>query len=63
MAIAQKVDEDLANLLKNNNSGLLLDCCPQPEADLKIYGDTATEWARPYITPDFRKNLFEMMHY
>lgn len=61
LASSQCNDPELQELLKDSSS-LRLQKVPIPGSTTKIYCDVSTDVPRPYITPEFRKPIFEMIH-
>ena len=57
----QSKDQELASLLANSNS-LQLTKITVPTSNLTVYCDISTGTPRPYITPKFRKQIFDSLH-
>lgn len=58
----QEQDAELKNLIENNTSGLALKLITLPDSTHEIYCDISTGRARPYLTPEFRKQAFANIH-
>lgn len=56
----QEDDQELKSLLSSNTS-LKLEKVVTDEANL--YCDTSSHYPRPYVTPAFRRQVFESLHY
>ncbi|XP_039309657.1 uncharacterized protein LOC120358687 [Solenopsis invicta] len=63
MAKSQKEDPELQQLLDGSiQSSLKLTKIPIPGTEIKLYCDTSTQTARPYVTEPFRKQVFQALH-
>ena len=61
IAHAQKNDTELTQLTESNSS-LTLKEVPVPTADVTMVCDISTGTPRPYIPPQFRHRIFELLH-
>lgn len=61
LAQAQEADENLQNLIKANES-LKFQPLQFSESEKPIYCDTSTSNIRPYVPPEFRQQVFNMLH-
>lgn len=62
LAESQKKDEELENIVTTRNSSLQMKLCPIPNSNYQLYCDVSTERIRPYVTPSFRKAVFDSLH-
>lgn len=58
---SQTNDEELKKVLEDNTS-LKIKRIEIPATQLEIFCDISTGKARPYLTPSFRKIVFDAMH-
>lgn len=58
----QQNDTELQQLLQSSNTGMELKLIQMLESDSKIYCDISTPAIRPYLTPSFKKNVFNTLH-
>ncbi|XP_022816846.1 uncharacterized protein LOC111349827 [Spodoptera litura] len=61
LANEQNTDNELQELL-TSGSTLKLVKMRTPDSDLHVYCDVSTSSPRPYITPAFRKQVFDSLH-
>ena len=61
LARAQEKDPELQNLLQNGSS-LKLEKVKTLNSNLPVYCDTSIQPPRPYVTPEFRRLVFDMLH-
>lgn len=61
LARAQETDAELRALLIDGSS-LQLQKVSLPDAKTQVYCDTSTSNQRPYVTPAFRRQVFESLH-
>lgn len=61
LARSQESDPELQGLLKNGTA-LNLKKVKTTDENTEIYCDTSTNNSRPYITPAFRKSVFDIIH-
>lgn len=62
LAESQKTDEELNGFLKNNESTLQLKLIKVPNTTKSIICDVSTKHVRPFITKDFRQQIFNSVH-
>ncbi|XP_026313795.1 uncharacterized protein LOC113225643 [Hyposmocoma kahamanoa] len=62
LAKSQKPDEELLRLLENNSSSLQLTKVVIPGTDLSLICDLSTSKPQPYVTPEFRRAIFNKLH-
>lgn len=62
LAKDQSDDIELQRLLDHNSSSLILKKISLPNSDVTLYCDISTEHIRPYITPKFRRQVFQNYH-
>ncbi|XP_055308134.1 uncharacterized protein LOC129572210 [Sitodiplosis mosellana] len=62
LAENQKIDQELNDFLKNNTSTLQLKLINIPNSAKAIVCDVSTKHVRPFITKDFRKQVFNSVH-
>lgn len=62
LAEDQVKDDELISLQKSSTSDVVLKCLEMPNSSTKVVCDVSTTKARPYITPRFRKLVFDMIH-
>lgn len=62
LAKDQKIDEELNDFLKNNTSTLQLKLINLPNATKTIVCDVSTKHVRPFITKNFRQQVFNSVH-
>lgn len=58
---AQEEDTEIQEILKGNSS-LKLQKVKIPGSNLTLYCDTATTYARPFVTKPFRIQVFQSLH-
>jgi len=61
LAQSQEEDQELQEFIKNNK-GLNVTKLSIPGSTKKLYCDTATATARPFVTKSFRKQVFHSLH-
>lgn len=61
LAQAQSTDEELKNLL-NSSTALKLRKIQLPSANKALYCDFSTDTARPFVTKQFRQQVFNSLH-
>lgn len=61
LALSQNSDNELKNLI-TNGSALHLKKMLLPSCSNELYCDVSGTNARPYITPEFRKTIFDSIH-
>lgn len=62
LAQDQEVDEELGQYLTQNNSSLRLKKMKYPGSKVPLYCDISTPTPRPFITKNFRKQVFLSLH-
>jgi len=62
LAEAQKGDEELQEILRDKQLGIKLKKIPIPGSDKQIICDTTTGKSRPYVTQQFRRQVFTILH-
>jgi transposase InsO family protein len=60
IALQQKTDPELCKL--RESSSLQFEEVPIPTSHNTIICDTSTGHPRPYVTPEFRRNIFDSIH-
>lgn len=61
LAASQETDQELQTLLKGGTS-LRLELKSLPSTDRRLYCDVNTNIARPYVTSEFRRQVFSSLH-
>lgn len=61
LARSQEEDAELQDLLRNG-SALRLEKIPSSQSTTPVYCDTSQPSPRPYITPEFRQQVFNTLH-
>lgn len=59
---AQETDQELQSILSENKTSLQLKKLFVPEYQTHIYCDISTDVARPFVTPQFRRQAFDNLH-
>lgn len=62
LAKAQEDDEELTALLKDNTTSMQLTRINIPGTDTMIYCDSTTGRQRPFVTAQFRRQVFQSLH-
>jgi len=62
LATSQKNDVELKTLLDSNDSTLQLKLVNMPNVPEAVMCDVSTKHVRPYITKDFRQQIFDSVH-
>ena len=62
LATAQQNDDELQQLLSSTTTSLKLQAVNIPATDIQLYCDVSNGHTRPYITPGFRKMVFNTIH-
>lgn len=62
LAKSQDIDEELAELMRKETTSLDLTKVNIPATGLSLICDTSTGRARPYVTPEFRRTIFDKLH-
>lgn len=62
LQLHQEADSELKHLLMTETTGLKLKKLQGVAGNTSIYYDTSTTEIRPYITPDFRRIVFNTIH-
>jgi len=61
LAQSQEQDQELQEIIKSDK-GLKITKLPIPGSTRKLFCDTATAIARPFVTKSFRKQVFQSLH-
>lgn len=62
LAKAQVTNIEFADLLESTSIGLVLKRVTIPGTSVEVYCDTSTDQVRPYLTLEFRKIAFNVVH-
>jgi len=59
---AQEINKELREIIRNKQLGVKLKKIPIPGSDKHIICDTNTDRPRPYVTQQFRRQIFTTLH-
>lgn len=62
LCLSQKTDKDLQEILKTGTSSLQLKLIHLPDLDIDLYCDVSQVNARPFITNEFKRQVFDIVH-